>query len=268
MRTATKIALLTLSAGASAAVLLWRNQQVRDQARQAFDTAKSGLSKTGLPQWQQESGGTGQMSAETVRDPLAGAGATELQPTPLSVTGPDIPRPATNPAPASAPVAPSDTISTGSTTLFSTTPDAPVQDRVMDVPGLLGTQEDMMDSPAQPSDIERSARPGQNAATDKLDRTLLEVRDMARRDDSDAGQLEAYGDDETITDRVRTNIGRELRDENLPHLNINTQENGVVYLRGYVHSQDQRELVQIVVEATEGVREVVNELTIEHEASS
>jgi osmotically-inducible protein OsmY len=37
---------------------------------------------------------------------------------------------------------------------------------------------------------------------------------------------------------VRTALGRELHADHLQHLNINTQQGGIVYLRGPVHSQE------------------------------
>lgn len=84
-------------------------------------------------------------------------------------------------------------------------------------------------------------------------------------DDPVTGQLDAYGDDETITDRVLTNLGRYLQTESLPHLNVNTQANGVVYLRGPVRSETQRREIEQLVRATEGVREVVNEIEVQQE---
>jgi len=88
---------------------------------------------------------------------------------------------------------------------------------------------------------------------------------MAPRDDPDAGQLESSGDDAIISDRVSTRLGRTLQEESLPRVNINTQQNGVVYLRGIVRSPEQRERLQRIVEETEGVQSVVNEIQIEQE---
>lgn len=119
---------------------------------------------------------------------------------------------------------------------------------------------------AAPFDAEHRAQPGHNAvAHDKLDRTLLEAQDLAPRNDPDAGQLEEFGDDRIITDRVNTRLGRELIMDDLPRLNINTQQNGVVYLRGTVPTAEQRHRIQAIVEATEGVQSVVNEIQVEQE---
>jgi hypothetical protein len=67
----------------------------------------------------------------------------------------------------------------------------------------------------------------------------------------------------TITQRVRSMLGREPSLASIPHFNINTEGDGVVYLRGYVHTEEQRRSAEMVAGATEGVTQVVNELHIE-----
>ena len=67
----------------------------------------------------------------------------------------------------------------------------------------------------------------------------------------------------TTTQRVRTNLGREPLLADLPHLNINTEGRGVVYLRGYVHNAAQRRAAEMAAAGAEGVSQVVNELNIE-----
>ncbi|HEX5688816.1 MAG TPA: BON domain-containing protein [Roseiflexaceae bacterium] len=67
----------------------------------------------------------------------------------------------------------------------------------------------------------------------------------------------------TITQRVRTNLGHEPALNDLPHLNVNTEGQGVLYLRGYVHTEEQRRVAQQIASNTEGVSRVVNELNIE-----
>jgi osmotically-inducible protein OsmY len=67
----------------------------------------------------------------------------------------------------------------------------------------------------------------------------------------------------TITQRVRSMLGREPALASIPHFNINTEGDGVVYLRGYVHNQEQRSAAETIAGATEGVTQVVNELHIE-----
>lgn len=82
------------------------------------------------------------------------------------------------------------------------------------------------------------------------------------------GVLDLTDENLTVTERVRTNLGREPTLAGLPHLNVNTQERGVVYLRGYVWNEEQRRLAERVAANTEGVGAVVNELNIERAASA
>jgi hypothetical protein len=77
------------------------------------------------------------------------------------------------------------------------------------------------------------------------------------------GVLDRAGENLTITQRVRTNLGREPMLADLPHINVNTEGRGVVYLRGYAHSDEQRRVAATVAANTEGVTQVVNELNIE-----
>jgi BON domain-containing protein len=77
------------------------------------------------------------------------------------------------------------------------------------------------------------------------------------------GVLDLADENLTTTQRVRTNLGREPALADLPHLNVNTEGHGIVYLRGYVHSEEQRRVAETVAANTEGVGQVVNELNIE-----
>jgi hypothetical protein len=46
----------------------------------------------------------------------------------------------------------------------------------------------------------------------------LNAQDLAPRPLPEPGLLDAYGDDETITDKARTALGRELHADQLPYL--------------------------------------------------
>jgi len=76
------------------------------------------------------------------------------------------------------------------------------------------------------------------------------------------GVLDLDDENLTITQRVRTNLGREPALATLPHLNVNTEGQGVVYLRGYVHNEEQLRAAQTIAANTEGVSQVVSELNI------
>jgi hypothetical protein len=76
------------------------------------------------------------------------------------------------------------------------------------------------------------------------------------------GVLDLADENLTVTQRVRTNLGHSPVLADLPHLNINTEGDGIVYLRGYVHSEEQRRVVTAVAANTTGVAQVVDELTI------
>jgi hypothetical protein len=76
------------------------------------------------------------------------------------------------------------------------------------------------------------------------------------------GVLDLDDENLTITQRVRTNLGRESALATLPHLNVNTESQGVVYLRGYVHNEEQRRVAQMIAANTEGVSQVISELNI------
>jgi type IV secretory pathway VirB10-like protein len=92
--------------------------------------------------------------------------------------------------------------------------------------------------------------------------------DIVPTDEDVAGELNLAGDDLTITDRVRTNLGRESLLDGLPHLNVNTQEGGVVYLRGIVQTAEQREAAETVALLIEGVNQVVNEIELERDINA
>lgn len=122
---------------------------------------------------------------------------------------------------------------------------------------------------------ERAAARGESArraearpavAGERQERATADPQEQPTGSAVDAGELEAYGDDLITTDRVRTNLGRELHADHLARLNINTQGGGVVYLRGQVHSEEERQRILEIVRNTEGVGEIVDELQLAREA--
>jgi osmotically-inducible protein OsmY len=95
-----------------------------------------------------------------------------------------------------------------------------------------------------------------------------EIATLAPTDEDIAGVLNLDGDDRITTDRIRSSLGREPLLADLPRLNINTQEGGRVFLRGYVFTEEQRQLVEQITGQTEGVGDIVNEIIVEPEGVS
>lgn len=74
--------------------------------------------------------------------------------------------------------------------------------------------------------------------------------------------VEDDADDNTITDRVRTELGQNPATRDLPHLNIDCVE-GIVTVRGPMIDTATSAAIQTVVSAVKGVKEVRPELLIE-----
>lgn len=70
-------------------------------------------------------------------------------------------------------------------------------------------------------------------------------------------------DPETITDRVRTELGENQMLRHLPRINVNTEPDGIVYLRGTVPGDGERELAERIARRQRGVQRVVNELQVQ-----
>jgi len=71
-----------------------------------------------------------------------------------------------------------------------------------------------------------------------------------------------YASDETVTQRVRTELGRNVKSRDIPNLAVDTF-NGVVTLRGTVMNGDQMNDVLDVIYSIRGVRDIVNKLRLE-----
>jgi BON domain len=109
-------------------------------------------------------------------------------------------------------------------------------------------------------------RLGESRISERLSRWLpvsLAGTDPALGPQRVPGVLSQDDQNLTITQRVRSNLGREPAVASVPHFNINTEGDGVVYLRGYVYTEEQRRAAEMVTSTTEGVTQVVNELHIE-----
>ena len=96
-------------------------------------------------------------------------------------------------------------------------------------------------------------------------RTLgTQARGRAAAARSRIGQARAQElEPETITDRVRTELGEDQSLRHLPRINVNTEPGGIVYLRGPVPSERERELAEQIARRQRGVSEVINEIHVE-----
>lgn len=68
-------------------------------------------------------------------------------------------------------------------------------------------------------------------------------------------------DDSVVEDKVRTLIGESPQTSDLAHINVNCEE-GIVILRGSVHSFRQKERLEKVVRKVSGVKDIVNKTKI------
>lgn len=84
---------------------------------------------------------------------------------------------------------------------------------------------------------------------------IAEVKSARSADEDDA-------DDNTIADRVRSELGQNPATRDLPHLNIDCVE-GIVTVRGPMLDTATSAVIQTVVSAVKGVKEVRPELLIE-----
>jgi osmotically-inducible protein OsmY len=257
--------LLSLGAGA---VALWRSQQARDKASQAFDMAKERLQdvSASLPSGEQDTqtahGGQPQRSMPVTT-------------TMLSQTAPD----------AGVSMSHGSTTSTTSSTSSSAASPAPTSGAMADIPAdslaeqSRATASELVQSSHQPDSMEVSGSSEQthtaeeaaaaqsvappSAAAPPQPPGAGNTSTFTPANDPDAGQLDADGEDRTITDRIRTRLGQELEHAEWGHVNINTQALGAVYLRGYVASDELRSRIEQIASETEGVESVVNELNVE-----
>jgi hypothetical protein len=299
MKAITRFMLFSLGAGA---VLLWRSRQARDRASQALQSAKDRLQDASLPlpNMSRTAAGTGQpqRSVPTTTTTLSqtrpdagvsmSGGATE----PASSAA----RPVDYSVPDTTALSERSAAAEADTTLASDEESIaqpvlhPLDDEqrassMADIPaGSLAEQsrataDELVHSSHQPDSMEvsESSEQTHTAADVTAAQRLPEPPGAAAppqpasasmfrpADDPDAGQLDADGEDRTITDRVRSRLGQELDHAEWGHININTQAFGEVYLRGYVSSDELRSRIEQIVSGTEGVESVVNELHVEEQ---
>src|SRR5918997_2929834 len=70
---------------------------------------------------------------------------------------------------------------------------------------------------------------------------------------------------EEVENRIRTRVGEDPRTADLPHLNVEVNDD-VADIRGEVHSDEERQAVEEIASSIEGVTEVRNLLTVNPDA--
>lgn len=102
-------------------------------------------------------------------------------------------------------------------------------------------------------------------ASDQAARTAKTVSEQARQRAATvrtqiAQSREQAVDPETITARVQTELGEDDTLRALPRINVNTEPGGVVYLRGALPSEVDRQRAEEIARRQRGVHEVINEI--------
>jgi len=294
MRAITKLMLLSLGAGA---VALWRSQQARDKASQAFDMAKERLQdvSASLPIGGQDTSTTHEGPSQR---------STPATTTMLSQTAPDAgvsmshagatPGMDSEARSLHAQQSASTDAETDTTLASGENSIAQPVFHSIDAHDRDSSPSDTAESPAEQSRataselVQSSHQPDSMEVSESSEQTHTAEEAAAAQsvappsaaappqpsgagntstftpvNDPDAGQLDADGEDRTITDRIRTRLGQELEHAEWGHVNINTQALGAVYLRGYVTSDELRRRIEQIASETEGVESVVNELNVE-----
>ncbi len=296
MKALTKFMLFSLGAGA---VALWRSQQARDKALQAFDTAKDrfqdvsaslpiggqGTQPTheGHPQRSTPATTTmlNQTSSDTGVSMSDSVAARTTSSHPMGAT-PDKDSEARSleaQRAASTETAADTALASGEDSIAQPVfHEIDAHDRDSLTEQSRATANELVESSHQPDSMEVSesseqthtakdeaAAPrlaGPSATTPPQPASASNAASFRPANDPDAGQLDADGEDRTISDRIRSRLGQELDHAEWGHLNINTQGIGVVYLRGYVASDELRSRIEQIASEAEGVESVVNELNV------
>jgi osmotically-inducible protein OsmY len=118
------------------------------------------------------------------------------------------------------------------------------------------------------ADVKEAAADAVSSAGERIDEAKSAAADAAQqtetemRQEIDAASATsidfAEGDDTVIADRVRTELGQNEATRDIPSLNVESV-GGVVTLRGPKLEEFEKEAVEKVVRAVEGVREVHTE---------
>jgi hyperosmotically inducible protein len=84
---------------------------------------------------------------------------------------------------------------------------------------------------------------------------------IAQDADSDRSHPEAFVKDSVITSKIKTKLAAE-HVQSLGRIHVDTDANGVVWLRGTAKTQDAADLAVSLARGTEGVKDVHSHITI------
>jgi hyperosmotically inducible protein len=87
---------------------------------------------------------------------------------------------------------------------------------------------------------------------------------MATDSDMDRSHPRAFVKDSVITARVKTKLAAE-HIKSLGRIHVDTDENGVVWLRGSARSQEAADRAVASARETEGVMDVKSHITVRHD---
>jgi hyperosmotically inducible protein len=79
--------------------------------------------------------------------------------------------------------------------------------------------------------------------------------------DSDRSRPEAFVKDSVITSKIKTKLAAD-HIQSLGHIHVDTDANGVVWLRGTAKTQDAADLAVALARETEGVKDVHSHIDV------
>jgi hyperosmotically inducible periplasmic protein len=82
--------------------------------------------------------------------------------------------------------------------------------------------------------------------------------------DSDRSHPEAFVKDSVITSKIKTKLAAE-HVQSLGRIHVDTDANGVVWLRGTAKTQDAADLAVAMARETEGVKDVHSHITVKQD---
>lgn len=114
---------------------------------------------------------------------------------------------------------------------------------------------------------QHSGRVARTAGKTTASQAQAVKRQAAARAAAARARMRSRGDSstdepETITARVSTALGEDKALTHLPRINVNTEPGGIVYLRGPLPTEQDRERAERIARKQKGVTEVINEIIV------